>query len=146
MTSKQYDTSLIWILKFGYIFMFIEAVYHASGVRMTGVEAFWPDSAVQFARLFMMLWASASLVLAVVFYYVQKHFQQTKPLLVYLTLPAVLHSLMLVWLSLTPFTKIMPLANLYAWIPFYEVWIRGEATMLTLYVLYIAFGKWKKFI
>lgn len=126
--------------------MVIEAIYHASGVRMMGVERFWPESAVEFARLFMMLWASASLVLAVVFYYAQKYFDQSKPLLVMLAIPALIHAAMLWWLSLVPYTKIMPLSNLYAWIPFYENWIRGEGALLFTYALYIAYGKWKKFI
>jgi len=113
---------------------------------MAGVDAYWPESAMVFARLFMMLWASASLVMAVVCYFSQRYLEQAKPLLVLLTLPAIIHAAMLLGLSLTPIVEIMPLANLYAWIPFYEVWIRGEALLLVSYALYIAYGRWKRFI
>lgn len=146
MTSKQYSDFLRWVLRAGCVFMVIEGIYHGSGIRMAGVEAYWPESAVAFARLFMMLWASASLTIAVVCYFSQRYLEQAKPLLVLLALPAIVHAAMLLWLSLSPFVNIMPLSNLYAWIPFYEVWIRGEALLLTSYALYIAYGRWKKFI
>ncbi|MBW7944705.1 hypothetical protein H3C70_04910 [Patescibacteria group bacterium] len=146
MTSKQYFFYLRWALRAATVFMVGEALYHASGVRTAGVETIWPQSAVSFTHLFVMLWASISLLVAAVLFYLQKYLEQAKPLLVILTVPCVIHALLLLWLSLTPYTQILPLANLYAWVPFYEVWIRGEAAVLLIYVAYIVYGRWKKYV
>lgn len=146
MTSKQYFNMLRWAVRAGVVFMVLEGIYHGSGVRMAGAENIWPESAVAFSRLFVMLWASISIFVAVVLYYIQKYLEQVKPLLLLVTIPATVHAVLLAYLSLTPYTKILVLPNLYAWIPFYEVWIRGEAAILLTYVLYIGYGRWKKFL
>jgi len=146
MISKQYDAVLLWLLRVGTVFMLAQAIFHASGLRLIGVEKFWPESAVLFARYFVMFWASASFMVAVVCYFAQKHLEQAKPLLVMLVFPALFHSLILLWFSFSPFTKIMPLPSLTAWLPFYEVWIRCEAISLLLYVGLVVYGKWKKFV
>lgn len=146
MTSKQYFAFLRWAVRAGVVFMILEGIYHGSGIRMAGAERIWPESAVAFSRLFMMLWASISIFVATVLFFVQKYLEQVKPLLVLLCIPTLLHALLLCYLSLTPYTEILTLPNLYAWIPFYEVWIRGEAAILITYVAYIAYGRWKNFL
>ncbi len=126
--------------------MICEAIYHASGVRMAGVEAVWPEEAVVFSYFFMMLWSSVSVFVAVVLYYLQQHLEESKQLLVYLTIPSFLHAVMLICLSFTPYTEIFSLPSLHVWVPFYEFVIRTEAALLLTYVIYILYGKTRKFL
>lgn len=146
MTSNQYFRSLQWVFRLGAFFMFCEAIYHASGIRIAGTDAFWPESAIELTRFYMLLWASASFMVAVVLFYMQKNIEHSKQLLVLLTIPALVHAGVLLMLSLTPFKQVMPLSNMYFWVPFYGSVIRGEAAILLVYVAYIAYGKQKRFL
>lgn len=146
MTAERYRSLLRFFLRAGTGFMVLEALFHASGLRLQGTAAIWPQSAVLFAQLFVWLWASVSLLVAVVLFFIQTHLDQAKTLLVWLTLPAVLHAGILLWLAQTPYTQIFELPNLYAWIPFYQAWVRGEAVILLSSAAFVWYGRWKKYL
>jgi hypothetical protein len=146
MNSKRYITILRNILRAGAVIMLFEALFHASGLRTAGAEQYWPTSAIVMLHLFVWLWASVSFFVAVVLYYLQKHLENSKELIKLLAVAGVVHSIVLVYLSLTPYTQLLPAPNLYAWIPFYPWWLRGEATILLLAASFIFYGKRKKYL
>ncbi len=144
--SQRYMNTLRQIFRGGCVFMLFEAVFHASGLRTAGVEGYWPVSAVAMVHLFVWLWASLSFLVALVLYYLQKYLERAQPLVVLLGLAAVVHSAVLVYLSFTPYSQLLPVPNLYGWIPFYSWWLRGEAATLLLIASFICYGKWKKYL
>lgn len=146
MNSKQYHSLLKFLLRFGCGYMVFEALYHFSGIRISGAEDFWPESAVKFIFLFMTLWASASLFMAVILFYCQKYYDQAKPLIFMLAFPMLLHTLLVFWLSFTPYPSILPLPRLYVWSPFYQWILRAEGAALLGAAGLILYGKSRKYL
>lgn len=146
MNSKKYHTLLKFLLRFGSVYMVFEAIYHFSGIRIFGAEAYWPESAVKFVQLFMMLWASASLFMAVILFYCQKYYDQAKPLILMLAFPMILHTLLVLWLSFTPYPSILPLPRLYVWSPFYQWILRAEGAAVLGAAGMIFYGKFRKYL
>jgi len=146
MTSKQYTSFFRSILLASAVYMMFESIYHFSGIRLSGTEKVWPESAIIFIRLFMWLWASASFFLALVLFFSYRYFEHAKPLLKLLLFPSFLHVGVLLWLSLTPYASILPLPNLYFWTPLYSWGLRGEALAVLIGGSFIVYGMHKKYL
>ena len=146
MSYKRYIFLLRTLLRGAFMYMIFEAMLHASGVRLWGVEHYWPDSAVQFAYLFMWLWASLSFFMAAVLYFCLHYLEQAKPLLHFLMFPAIVHALLVFWLSFNSYTEIFPTAGLYAWTEYYAWVLRAECLSLLGGCALIYYGKYKHYI
>lgn len=114
------------------LFMVGEAIYHVSGIRLAGVETYWPESAVIFARLFLALWASASLISGVFLWQWGGEAKKDKRTLLLVAMLALLHSGILYYFSFFNLEKILPVDNLYVWNPYYSWQLRVEALALDL--------------
>lgn len=141
MSSKNLDWLITLALRVLALFMLGEAVYHVSGVRLTGVEQFWPESAVLFARFFLVLWASASLILSFIIWQFSFTFKNHSAMLIPLAILAILHSLVLFYFSFFELEKVLPVANLYVWNPYYSWQLRLEGLALDLLALLLIIKK-----
>lgn len=146
MSSKRYYFILRKLLQVAFIYMVFEAILHASGIRLWGVENYWPASAVQFAYLFMWLWASLSFFMSAVLYFCLRYLDQAKPLLHFLTFPALVHAVLVFWLSFNSYPEIFPTAGLYAWTEYYAWVLRAECVSLLAGCALIWYGKYKTYL
>ncbi len=146
MSRQKYFQTLKKILQFGFAFMIFEATYHFSGLRTNGVENIWPESAVTFSKLFVLLWSSISLFMSGLLYHLQKSIEKNQEIIIWTGFFSLFHGLLLWFVALQHIEKTWPLANLYAWLPNYSGQLFVEGFILILYFLFIMYGSNKHFL
>jgi len=135
---------LIWLLRFGSLFMLADGIYHASGVRLSGLESVWPADAYLFAWFMMMLWAMASIFIAVVLWVISKDIQTYKKFLFPITFVLVVHGLLLYYVSFLGVEQIFSAQALYVWNPWYSWQLRLEGLGLHVFCILVWWDRAKR--
>lgn len=141
MWFRNLDKILTRVFQLLAVFMLAEAVYHASGWRLAGVEQYWPASAILFARLFLTLWASASLVLSLLFWHISRNIIKYQGFLGPMMILMVGHSLILYYFSFQHLETVFETSSLYVHNPYYSWQLRLEALSLDAIALLILLRK-----
>lgn len=126
------------------LFMLGEAIYHASGLRLLGVETHWPASAILFSRFFMTLWASFSLLSSVLFWKMSQRLELYRDLMIPLILVFIIHSGILYYFSFQQFETVFPEPSMYMYNPIYSWQMRLEALALNVVTLALALRRFEK--
>lgn len=125
--------TLQWFLRFGVFFMLAEAVYHASGVRISGLETVWPADALLFAWFMMMLWALASLFIAAVLWVISTNIRAYSAFLVPIACVLLIHGFFLYYVSFLQVEHIFTTPALYVWNPWFSWQLRLEGFLLHVF-------------
>lgn len=131
-------------LLFGGIYILIDGLLHLLNLRLTSVINVWPDSALLYAKLLNVLYASFAILVATVAILVQKDTDKNKTLIVGSAFWALLHGLLLIGLSLTQnyiqIFKTYP--SLHLFFPMYDKFLIFEGVLLLVYSL-VVFIWWR---
>ena len=147
MSKQRYYSILKKLLLFGALFMLGESVYHFSGIRLRGTHAVWSEPAIVFSQFFMWLWASASLLIALVICYAYRYFLKAQALLIMLGLFSFFHAAILWNFSRLPLTDIWhETPAVFVWFSQYTVQLKFEALVLVLFGLLIGYGFYRGYI
>jgi len=132
------------LLRFGVVFMLAESVFHFSALRISGARQLWPTSAWYYALLFNWLWASASLLIAIVLYYLQRDARRYRDLIGAVSWFGLFHAGVLTYFSTVSIEQKLILPSLYVWNPYYSVQLRLEAAVLVVFFAVVQFplAKW----
>ena len=124
-----------------------ECIYHFSGVRMLGTAERWPEAAVVYGRFFMWLWASASLLIALVLLFAAKNIDKSSQLIIFMGGFSFFHALVLAILSLQPLTEIWQATPAtFVWFSGYTTQLKVEAALLATFGLYVSYGMLRKYL
>lgn len=135
--ASRYNITWQWkalqTILYGFsLFMLAEALYHMSGLRLTGTETAWPESAQLFLRFFFFLWASASLFTATLFWIAASNLPSFRRLIVPFAFLGYLHSAILLYFAGLPLTENIPNLALVVWNPYYNWQLIIEACIISL--------------
>lgn len=141
MTKATFHQLTTTFLYFGAAFMVGESIFHFSGIRLS--DADWLPGALSFTYFFQCLWASASLLIAILLWLVARHRQLWAVLLPPLAGFAVFHAGVLGWWSFLPVIETWEYSSLFVWNPWYPLQLKLEALVLLLFAVWIAWG-WRR--
>ena len=144
MTKLAYNKTLVYILKFGFIYMLGETIVHLSGIRLINLNQFWPQPAVTFLEEFILLWGAACIFLTWLNFRLITHFNQLKHLLPEISIVLLIHAFILLYISRNHLDQMLPTQTATVWIPHYQIWLKFEAFLLFLFFAFIQWGKHKK--
>ncbi len=146
MTKTIYLVTLKKIFQFGCLFMVGETIYHFSGIRMMGTSQIWPIGAVEFAKFFMFLWASASLLISGLLYLLQKNLTKYADVIIWIGYFSLFHSSLLWWCATRNYEQIFPLSTLYFWNAYYSYQLVIEGLALFGAGMFIIYGRRHQYI
>ena len=126
-------------LIFGGIYMLGEALIHFSNAKLTNVAILWPKDAVTFSSWVSTLYASTTLFLSMLLFYIQHNVEKNKKIIKLLAFYALFHGLLVTYFSLTfGFNEIFQeLPSLYLWLPNYSVYLIFEAFLLFVFAFLV---------
>lgn len=139
MNKSVFEKITTWFLYFGVLFMIGESLIHFSGIRL-GSAGDWPQGALSFAYFFQCLWASVSLLIALILFLLAKNKQLWGIILLPIAAFAVFHGIVLFWWSLMPLPEIWEYPSLFVWNPWYPLQLKIEAVVLWIFAAWIGYG------
>lgn len=121
------------------IYLIVDGLIHLFNIRLSQVWDVWPKSALSYATLLNLSYASFVFLAAGLLLIAQKDVKKYKAFLKVSAFWAFMHGGLLVYLSLTQdFAKnLSGIPSLYVWIPFYDQYLLFEAFLAFSYACVI---------
>lgn len=139
MTQQRFITITTAFLYFGVIFMIGESIFHFSGLRLFSAGN-WPQNALSFIYFFQCLWASISLLVAILLWTLARHKQLWTIMLLPIAYFGVFHAIILAWWSFQPLPDLWQFSSLFVWNPWYTWQLKVEALILISFAGWIGYG------
>lgn len=142
--ATKLEIFIKWFLRFGALFMLLEAIYHGSGIRLSGVENTWPDDSFLFSHFFMVLWASVSFLVAMILWIVASDVRKYTQLVLALAIFAGIHGFVLYYFSTISMETVFSVPALHVWNPWYSWQLLLEGLVLHIFSALVFWNFFKK--
>lgn len=121
------------------IYLIIDGAIHLFNIRLQSVVNVWPQSALSYATLLNVIYASFVFLAATLVFVAQKDLKKYKTLIMISAIWAFIHGLLLIFLSLTQnfSANFLILSSLSVWIPFYDQYLLLESFLAFVYVVLV---------
>lgn len=116
-----------------------ESVVHFSGLRLASAGE-WSMSALSFNYFFQCLWASVSVLIAILLWLLARHKSIWSILLLPVGAFAIFHGIVLWWWSTLAVTSTWQYPSLFVWNPWYAAQLKAEALILIAFGFWIGYG------
>ncbi len=124
-----------------------ESIYHFSGLRMWGTESVWSMPGLVFGKFFMYLWASASLLVAVLLGFTVLHFNRVRPIVSILGFFSFFHAGVLWFFSTQPLAQVWQATPaVFVYNSWYTLQLKIEASILLLFGIFVCYGVVKGYL
>ncbi len=125
-------------LIFGAFYMLVESLVHFSNIRLMSVAG-WPKEALAFSSLMSTLYASYSLFISLLLFYLQNNIEKNKSLIKLFSFFALFHGVLLILLTFTRnYEQIFQnFPSLAFFLPYYNLYLSFESLLSLSFVLLI---------
>ncbi len=136
---RKNDYLLKGYLIFGASYLLLDALLHLFDLRLINVLSVWPVSALEYSRLLDHIYASFVILAALICFEMQRNLAKYKTLIYLSAIWALLHGFLLIFTSLNSnFSEVFKDHNsLGVWLPFYNLYLMFEASLLILYSIVV---------
>lgn len=121
------------------IYLMADGVIHLLNLRLQSVTNIWPASALSYAKLLNLIYASFVFLASILVLVAQNNLKKYQTLIFSSAVWALFHGSLLIFLSLSEDFKnsFLNLPSLLVWISFYNQYLSVEAILAFLYALII---------
>lgn len=136
---KNFEKILRVFLNILAVYLILDGIIHLFNIRLQSVADVWPKSALSYAALLDMIYASFVFLAALLLLVVQKSLKKYQNLILASSIWAIFHGLLLIYLSFTQnFTdNFSNFPSLYIWMPFYDQYLLVEASLAFIYAILV---------
>lgn len=140
---KRLEKVLKVLLIFGGCYFIFDGLLHFLGIKLQSVQS-WPESAIEYANLINIIYASFIFLAAIFIFVIQKDIQKYKNLIVLSSIWALFHGLLLIFLVWSnDYQHIFQnYPSLLVWLPVYREYLTINAILLFVYSVVVYF--WSK--
>lgn len=121
------------------VYLLFDGAIHLLNIRLQSVEHIWPQSALSYATLLNLIYASFVFLASILILFAQRDLKKYKTMIYASAFWAVFHGSLLIYLSLSQnFShNFSNLSSLRVWLPFYDLYLLFEGVLACFYALFV---------
>ena len=121
------------------VYLILDGAIHLFNIRLQSVLNIWPKSALSYATLLDMIYASFVFLVAALLLIAQRSLKKYQSLILASSIWAIFHGFLLIYLSLSQnFTgNFSNFPSLFVWMPFYNQYLLAEAFLAFIYAILV---------
>lgn len=121
------------------MYLLFDGGLHLLNIRLQSVEQLWPKSALSYATLLNLIYASFVFLASILIFFAQRELKKYKTMIYASAFWALFHGSLLIYLSITQdFTLYFSdLPSLHVWLPFYSQYLLFESILAYFFSLLV---------